>query len=518
MKLQTCYKLVEGMDLGDVEALLSETHLLVIENPISTTWVIYDTFDWRLYNRTLMLRRSGNTFMLAPLEGGEILVGEVDGQLPSFSWEFPAGDLQAKLEPILQERALLELARVQVEETSIRILNKEEKTVARLIYAEICADRSNGNELPVSYLSLQALRGYDKQARRVGDLFGFAETVSSLEAGILGDALEGAGVVPNNYSSQLEVQLDPDMRADEATKKILRRLLETMRANEAGIRADTDTEFLHDYRVAVRRTRAALSQISGVFPQDIVERYKQDFRSLGSLTSELRDLDVYLLAEQDYRAMLPDSLRDDIAPLFDLLRRQRVQALERVIQGLDGRRYEEFITDWEAFISQPVKDEASAPNAGTPIIDLARKRIYQRYKRIVRDGNTILEHTEDELLHALRLECKKLRYLLEFFANLFPSDEIASMISQLKRLQDNLGEFTDLSVQQEFLLMMAEGLDISDAPARRALVATGYLVETMARRQEDVKAHFAEIFTEFASSYHQRQFRKLFGKKRVGKS
>ena len=78
-----------------------------------------------------------------------------------------------------------------------------------------------------------------------------------------------------------------------------------MRQNEAGIRADWDTEFLHDFRVAIRRTRSALSQIKGVLPVDAVEHFKDAFRELGRSTNRLRDLDVYLLEEETYRAMLP---------------------------------------------------------------------------------------------------------------------------------------------------------------------------------------------------------------------
>ena len=44
------------------------------------------------------------------------------------------------------------------------------------------------------------------------------------------------------------------------------RSLQTLRINEDGVRKDLDSEFLHDFRVAVRRTRSALSQIKGVFP------------------------------------------------------------------------------------------------------------------------------------------------------------------------------------------------------------------------------------------------------------
>ena len=48
------------------------------------------------------------------------------------------------------------------------------------------------------------------------------------------------------------------MPAGEAAAAILLRLLDTIDANVAGVLADIDTEFLHDLRVSVRRTRSAL--------------------------------------------------------------------------------------------------------------------------------------------------------------------------------------------------------------------------------------------------------------------
>ncbi len=62
-----------------------------------------------------------------------------------------------------------------------------------------------------------------------------------------------------------------------------------------------------------------------------------------------------------------------------------------------------------------------------------------------------MQDTEDEVVHQLRINCKKLRYLMEFFAPLFPENEIKTLIKALKLLQDNLGNFNDYSVQQIFL-------------------------------------------------------------------
>ena len=48
------------------------------------------------------------------------------------------------------------------------------------------------------------------------------------------------------------------MPAGAAAAAILLRLLDTIDANVGGVLTDTDTEFLHDLRVSVRRSRSAL--------------------------------------------------------------------------------------------------------------------------------------------------------------------------------------------------------------------------------------------------------------------
>ena len=78
------------------------------------------------------------------------------------------------------------------------------------------------------------------------------------------------------------------------TKIVLHRLLDTMLANETGTREDIDSEFLHDFRVSVRRTRSAISQIKGVIPQKILDRFRPEFTWLGQITGPTRDMDVYL--------------------------------------------------------------------------------------------------------------------------------------------------------------------------------------------------------------------------------
>ena len=165
-------------------------------------------------------------------------------------------------------------------------------------------------------------------------------------------ALERADQKPGSYSGKLNFQLKPKKRSDASAKVILRYLFEIMKANEAGIKADIDTEFLHDYRIAIRRTRSALSQIRNVFPAEVTEYFKGEFRTLGQRTSDLRDLDVYLMSEDEFEARLPAAMHQDIVPLFEHLRLLREQALEEVREGLSSSEYAKVLGEWEAFLSK----------------------------------------------------------------------------------------------------------------------------------------------------------------------
>ena len=72
------------------------------------------------------------------------------------------------------------------------------------------------------------------------------------------EALRAVGRRPGDYSNKVDADITAAQPASQAAATILLRLLDTIEANIAGVLADTDTEFLHDLRVSVRRTRSAL--------------------------------------------------------------------------------------------------------------------------------------------------------------------------------------------------------------------------------------------------------------------
>ena len=465
------------------------------------------------FNKSLVLYGSGHKLFLRKPAKSKIIHTIEITSFPVFIWDFPDGDLKKHLAPIIKMRALLKLVEVYSRSTPYRVLNRDEKTVARLVYEDLRLSGAKDAPALATHLWLKPVKGYPKYSRDLAKRFEEAGLTIRNKEDIFYKALEIVDKKPGSYSAKVNIQLDPDMRSDEATQLILRFLLHVIRINETNIEKDLDTEFVHDYRVAIRRTRSALGQIKYVFPAKTIDRFKKDFAFVGKLSNDLRDLDVYLLNEATYKAMLPPVLRDDIDPLFNHLRKKRSKAFQKAISGLKSKKYEKILKDWEAFLNQPRQDDGAAPNAELPIIDLACKRIYKKYRSVVKAGNLILENAEDEMLHVLRIHCKKLRYLMEFFSSLFSRKKINVLIEQLKKLQDNLGDFNDLCVQEEYLLNITKELPATHRQLKKTLVAIGSLVGTLGRERQMVKDAFAETFTDFASPGNKELFQELFKSK-----
>ena len=483
------------------------------EPTVFDKFTFFDTFDWRLFSKSLALYQSGNKLFLSKLTKSELLHSAEIKPLPVFIWNFPDGCLKKHLGPILKMRALLKLVQVHSRSTTYRVLNQSEKTVVRLAFEEILPSGEKDAPILAEYLWLKPVKGYAKYSQNLTKQCKEAGFTISNNEDLYFSALNFANKKPGSYSAKFNIHLDPDMRSDDAAKVILHFLLQIMRINQVNIAKDLDTEFLHDFRVAVRRTRSALGQIKNVFPLKTTNRFKKDFAYVGKLSNELRDLDVYLLKEDNFKAMLPLVLRNDIEPLFEYLQQERSKALQKVISSLCSRKYLKILNDWETFLNEPRKDSERSANAKLPILYFAQKTIYLKYRSVVKSGNLILENTDDEMLHVLRIQCKKLRYLMEFFSSLFPRKKISVLIEQLKRLQNNLGDFNDLCVQEEYLLNISKKLPVTRQPLKKVLVATGSLIGTLDRERQTAKDAFAKTFTGFASPVNKKLFRKLFASK-----
>ena len=274
--------------------------------------------------------------------------------------------------------------------------------------------------------------------------------------------------------------------------------------------ANIDSEFLHDYRVAVRRTRSALSQVRHVLPQKEVDRFKTEFSWLGNITTLPRDLDVHLLNFDKYADSLPEDMRGDLEPLRDYLHELCTQAYENLKKELHSARYRRLRTSWSQFLDSDLSTCNTTEYAEKPIEWVAKKYTWRVYKRVLKQGDALEPASPAVQFHELRKTCKKLRYLMEFFASLFPKNEIKSLIRTLKLLQENLGDFQDLEVHAQSMREFGEQMMEQAQASSNTLMAMGALAENLERNKMEVHQKFSDVYKIFREKKNQDMFALLF--------
>ncbi len=509
------FEIPEGYDLSELVSEIKGFLGRVSHSEESFLRSYYDSFDWRLYAAGCCLNivqdQNQVKLYLHNLEACGEAVSLTHSTVPRFAWDFPASFMRARLEPILEMRALIAKVELQCRRINLIQLNKDKKTVLRLhIEQDSLAVPGNDKSKSITRLCLIGIKGYEKFFTRASAFLRDKMGLPISQQSSLLLALSVLGRQPMDYSSKVRVRLDPQMRSDAATKQILRDLFQSMELNQPGLTDNLDSEFLHDYRVAVRRTRSALGQIKHVFPAETADKFSADFAWLASITGLPRDLDVYLLNFEAYKLALPVSIRGDLDPMRRFLEQKRKVAYEELTRFLKTSSYRSIMKRWRKFLDAPIPERSEASNAEIQVYQFASFSIKRLHEKVLREGASIDNASPAESLHDLRKTCKKLRYMLEFFQSLYAKKRVRDPIASLKRLQETLGDFQDYEVQEHSIKQFGqEMMKLPDTPAK-TLLAMGVLAMELEKKRQQARIEFAVRFEDFASVKNTASFRHIF--------
>jgi CHAD domain-containing protein len=473
----------------------------------------YDTFENQAYQKGLLVVRKKGHIEVCSLDTGKPLADTAFSGTPAsfFPDALPEGKAREMLFECSDIRAFIRCCSIDVMISSWRVLDDNQKTVAILNSESLHnVDAKNAGDF-ARFHSITPLKGYHRELARI--LQALPEPVDAYRIAGFRERylhiIESCGFVAGGYSAKIRLQLDPEATIHENVRRLLQFATTVMKANEQGIRKEIDTEFLHDYRVALRRSRSILRQLVGVFDPHRTAWALAALRDLGKKTNRLRDNDVCLLEKEPYLGMLPPALKPALIRFFDDLSIERRVLHRQFCMHLSGTEYRKFMTDWEAFITEEaLPDQELAPNSALPTKTVAAKAIRKAWKKVIAHGRRAGTKAADSELHELRIYCKRLRYLLEFFSSLFPPKAAHLPIARLKTLQENLGKFVDISVQLEYLLGRLESIDATKEGIGLA-AAIGGLTSALYRELELARDTFSDTFSIFDDENTREQFDEL---------
>jgi CHAD domain-containing protein len=465
------------------------------ETEVSHTWL--DTFDWRLHEAGVSLEYLDDGPLIMQFPDGNRLQGSRAKKWPALLDDLPAGRLRDALEPIVAPRALLSVVTVQRAVRESRVLNPDEKTVARLL-----TESSNDG---TSRLQVQPLRGYAADGDRIARLIGRVDGLTASATTSYDDALTLATRSPDDQEQNLAAPLQPETPAPVAVANMLAQFAAVIDDNVAGTIAAIDIEFLHDLRVAVRRTRSILKLAGDVLPANLAERFQPEFKWLGDLTTPVRDLDVYLLELDNMAAGLASAHPHDLDPFRSFLVRHRAAERRRLVRGLRSQRFKQVMSDWRTELAKVAADSHGGPAAAS----LARQRIERAFRNVVRRGKRITADSPSEQVHELRKRCKELRYLLEVFRPLCADAQHRPLIKELKALQDTLGDFQDGEVQREAVREFAAVMMEQGAAPPATVLAMGELAAQLDAHQLNARGALVGVLRPFLAKENRARVKAL---------
>jgi CHAD domain-containing protein len=458
-----------------------------------------DTFDRRLDVEGLTLEHqiasSGERLVLGRPDGtSAVAVSGEDLRWPARADVLPSGPIREAVAPVLGIRALMVVSDERRCVYRLDLRNEGGKIVVRVSLDEPVAATGSPARLTV-----HRLRGYDDQARRVDRL-------------LVGLGLRRVGHGEDRApSSALKTSgADRSAPARVLLAAALSGFLLAMCENLPGLLDDVDTEFLHDFRVAVRRTRATLKLGRPALPEVMRSRWEPAFKALGDLTTPVRDLDVYLLDLPTMSHWLVTADPTDLDLLAVYLARRRALERGKLVRSLRSAAFRRLVTAWDAELAGLVGPSRDAELEHLSGGQWADRSIFGAYRRVARGGAAIGADSPPKDLHELRKRCKELRYALEVCAPVLPEGPRKRVVADLKGLQDVLGRFQDAEVQRWAMRgfageMMAEGTSAG------AVLAMGELIGHLDVEQDRARREFDAAFARFERPSSLRLMHRLGG-------
>jgi len=223
---------------------------------------------------------------------------------------------------------------------------------------------------------------------------------------------------------------DPNSSVDEVTFAVLLKRLTPLPKllKRAALDADKDIEHVHRLRVATRRADAALTEFAEFLEPRRVTRVAGILRKLRKAAGQARDLDVLMLANQDDPVVVRKLQAKRSTAQMRIERAYRKHAesgkLKKRIRQLLRSIPSDLVFDHDETIQSWARDRLSSRTESLLVVWPD-------------------ESSDLESLHQFRIKAKALRYTIELFAGVFPTQLKDALYPRVEQIQDELGDIND---------------------------------------------------------------------------
>lgn len=371
---------------------------------------IFDTFEYYFLKRGLLLTYYDNNFFLFSLQTLE--------------------KIEFDLSYFLKFRKLYRLSKSEIRVMEISLfddIGKNLGTIDAIFYKKF------------SFIRLSPKKGYKKEFEPFKDYI----KGNGYKKFKIQDILDLDSRDLNSRFDKPTYNFHKKTPLETATVEIFKNELLYVNRIYKKVIKDIDVEYLHHYRVIIRRLRGFLSEIRRLVDADTYEDLSDKLKEIFKITNDLRDIDVSLIYLNEYKQEFV-GVKNEICDLIEILESERGEAVKYVKEYLKSENFKEavvYLFEKGAKLTLNKKNILASK--------FAEDRIKKIFERDILSKNP--KKLKDKGLHKLRISFKKVRYLIEYFECCIFKEKYLKNYKYLRKIQDILGKNQDLCFQISFI-------------------------------------------------------------------
>jgi CHAD domain-containing protein len=246
-----------------------------------------------------------------------------------------------------------------------------------------------------------------------------------------------------------------DATAGEVISARLSGQLDRMPALVELVRGD-EPEAVHDLRVAVRRSRAALTSFRPVWGRERVEPLRAETRWLAAVLGAARDTEVMRVHVAELLAAEPhdEATAHTAARLTAHLESEWTKARAELLEALASSRFRD-VSDQ---LDELAKNQASTEFARQPALAVLPRLVKRDWRRVrdrVAAAHSADQADQEEAWHEARKAAKRARYAAEALEPV-AGDPAARFAQAMADVQEVLGTQHDAVVTRELVRQLWE--------------------------------------------------------------
>ncbi|MFQ3592289.1 MAG: CHAD domain-containing protein [Gemmataceae bacterium] len=247
----------------------------------------------------------------------------------------------------------------------------------------------------------------------------------------------------------------------------------------------SDDEAVHQLRVSVRRTEAAMWLLRPCLKRKLYRHARDTLRVLRRAVSSARDADVLMADVQKRLELASDTTQPGLDLILGFLLSRRLH-LQLQPLPLSASQFAEQAEAWQAALTRS-KSQAFGP--------LAQKALREALRRL--DNSLTTNLSDGAALHAVRIAAKRLRYVLEIVGPSLDPRLIEDIYPQVEMLQELLGQVNDAHTAIGWLTMLRSSLKCLGQARRRYRAGLDSLIRSKQRQIAQHREPFQNWLTHW---------------------